>query len=165
MIVSNRDGDYELYATPLDGSPVTKLTDNTADDNAGTGWSPDGSRIAFNSNRGGAGQDVYVMNADGSGVTQLTPNDGFDDDGPVWSPDASQIAFERDRKSTRLNSSHSQISYAVFCLKKKKQRTKINARDPDDRIGLVVLIVHRDKHLRLSAAIHENSHLHQVDRA
>src|SRR2546430_4545129 len=29
---------------------------------------------------------------------------------------------ERDRKSTRLNSSHSQISYAVFCLKKKKHR-------------------------------------------
>src|SRR2546430_16846122 len=30
----------------------------------------------------------------------------------------------RDRKSTRLNSSHSQISYAVFCLKKKKKRNK-----------------------------------------
>src|SRR5205085_12450651 len=30
-----------------------------------------------------------------------------------------------DRKSTRLNSSHSQISYAVFCLKKKKKRKKI----------------------------------------
>src|SRR2546427_2018774 len=29
----------------------------------------------------------------------------------------------RDRKSTRLNSSHSQISYAVFCLKKKKKRS------------------------------------------
>src|SRR2546430_8702632 len=29
-----------------------------------------------------------------------------------------------DRKSTRLNSSHSQISYAVFCLKKKKKRKK-----------------------------------------
>src|SRR2546427_5258768 len=28
-----------------------------------------------------------------------------------------------DRKSTRLNSSHSQISYAVFCLKKKKKKT------------------------------------------
>src|SRR2546430_10888827 len=28
----------------------------------------------------------------------------------------------RDRKSTRLNSSHSQISYAVFCLKKKKNK-------------------------------------------
>src|SRR5688572_33417361 len=29
-----------------------------------------------------------------------------------------------DRKSTRLNSSHSQISYAVFCLKKKKKKIK-----------------------------------------
>src|SRR5688572_32995173 len=29
----------------------------------------------------------------------------------------------RDRKSTRLNSSHSQISYAVFCLKKKKNQS------------------------------------------
>src|SRR2546427_5462481 len=31
------------------------------------------------------------------------------------------INLEADRKSTRLNSSHSQISYAVFCLKKKKK--------------------------------------------
>src|SRR5205085_12235912 len=29
---------------------------------------------------------------------------------------------DQDRKSTRLNSSHSQISYAVFCLKKKKEK-------------------------------------------
>src|SRR2546430_13456763 len=32
-------------------------------------------------------------------------------------------AVQEDRKSTRLNSSHSQISYAVFCLKKKKIST------------------------------------------
>src|SRR2546430_5536220 len=32
---------------------------------------------------------------------------------------------QRDRKSTRLNSSHSQISYAVFCLKKKNSTTRI----------------------------------------
>src|SRR2546427_4908191 len=32
-----------------------------------------------------------------------------------------------DRKSTRLNSSHSQISYAVFCLKKKKTERTVNA--------------------------------------
>src|SRR2546430_13367282 len=32
-------------------------------------------------------------------------------------------AVRGDRKSTRLNSSHSQISYAVFCLKKKKKKT------------------------------------------
>src|SRR3712207_8706481 len=32
---------------------------------------------------------------------------------------------QRDRKSTRLNSSHANISYAVFCLKKKKQKYNI----------------------------------------
>src|SRR2546430_4633692 len=36
----------------------------------------------------------------------------------------------RDRKSTRLNSSHSQISYAVFCLKKKKTIMLLAARLP-----------------------------------
>src|SRR2546430_7025169 len=34
----------------------------------------------------------------------------------------------RDRKSTRLNSSHSQISYAVFCLKKKKNHARCSSR-------------------------------------
>src|SRR5690554_7471666 len=33
-----------------------------------------------------------------------------------------QLLMPEDRKSTRLNSSHVRISYAVFCLKKKKQR-------------------------------------------
>src|SRR6266478_586343 len=40
-----------------------------------------------------------------------------------WSSSTRRLArttSTRDRKSTRLNSSHSQISYAVFCLKKKK---------------------------------------------
>src|SRR2546427_8834982 len=35
------------------------------------------------------------------------------------------LLFFLDRKSTRLNSSHSQISYAVFCLKKKKKKQHI----------------------------------------
>src|SRR5688572_30895601 len=35
---------------------------------------------------------------------------------------ARQRLSKQDRKSTRLNSSHSQISYAVFCLKKKKKK-------------------------------------------
>src|SRR2546430_4244191 len=36
----------------------------------------------------------------------------------------------RDRKSTRLNSSHSQISYAVFCLKKKNQHLDVDDVEP-----------------------------------
>src|SRR5689334_23491017 len=51
-------------------------------------------------------------------------------------PDATYLAWldlsalgwgdDQDRKSTRLNSSHSSISYAVFCLKKKKKKKKKN---------------------------------------
>src|SRR2546427_8648557 len=37
-------------------------------------------------------------------------------------PSCRRSASETDRKSTRLNSSHSQISYAVFCLKKKTMK-------------------------------------------
>src|SRR5688572_31274711 len=41
----------------------------------------------------------------------------------IVEPDFAEILpGGQDRKSTRLNSSHSQISYAVFCLKKKKKR-------------------------------------------
>ena len=36
------------------------------------------------------------------------------------------LMVEKDRKSTRLNSSHVSISYAVFCLKKKKKKTNTN---------------------------------------
>src|SRR2546430_13541864 len=37
------------------------------------------------------------------------------------------LPIRRDRKSTRLNSSHSQISYAVFCLKKKKESYHVDS--------------------------------------
>src|SRR2546427_5248234 len=46
--------------------------------------------------------------------------------GVTWTvrpvPNISAGIWDPDRKSTRLNSSHSQISYAVFCLKKKKKK-------------------------------------------
>src|SRR5688572_31861012 len=42
--------------------------------------------------------------------------------GVVWGSILPTPVKREDRKSTRLNSSHSQISYAVFCLKKKKDR-------------------------------------------
>src|SRR5688572_24995088 len=43
---------------------------------------------------------------------------------PVVNPKIRYDPVREDRKSTRLNSSHSQISYAVFCLKKKKKKKK-----------------------------------------
>src|SRR5690606_38806150 len=50
-----------------------------------------------------------------TGVNKQTAMDNFS---------AMRVALE-DRKSTRLNSSHVKISYAVFCLKKKKQRYEL----------------------------------------
>src|SRR2546430_13300337 len=43
------------------------------------------------------------------------------------SPAEAADRLMKDRKSTRLNSSHSQISYAVFCLKKKKRQLQIRS--------------------------------------
>src|SRR2546427_4852988 len=49
--------------------------------------------------------------------------------GEIRRPDrATDLSQVQDRKSTRLNSSHSQISYAVFCLKKKKLAHQASAR-------------------------------------
>src|SRR3712207_5579622 len=63
----------------------------------------------------GAGFDVFPVNPDGSlGARVSSPSVG-----------AAPFGFDIDRKSTRLNSSHANISYAVFCLKKKKNITMI----------------------------------------
>src|SRR5712691_12278036 len=53
----------------------------------------------------------------------LRGRDGHDERLPAHVRRAAPRPRGGDRKSTRLNSSHSQISYAVFCLKKKKKKT------------------------------------------
>src|SRR2546421_9580962 len=65
---------------------------------------------------GGAGNDVIRLDSEATAGQQALA-------GPAT------ILGGRDRKSTRLNSSHDQISYAVFCLKKKKE-TRIQRPDP-----------------------------------
>src|SRR5256886_4346487 len=56
-----------------------------------------------------------------------------------------------DRKSTRLNSSHSQISYAVFCLKKKKNHKFFGSR--------LLLLEYKCTHLRTCLASRKFSHI------
>lgn len=58
-------------------------------------WSPDGSRIAFASNRSGGDFTLWVMNADGSGARELTPAGQQADVFPTWSPDGQTLAFQR----------------------------------------------------------------------
>src|SRR5690349_22069459 len=49
-----------------------------------------------------------------------------------WDP-TPRSSRRRDRKSTRLNSSHVEISYAVFCLKKKKKKAQLNGQRTESR--------------------------------
>jgi Tol biopolymer transport system component len=82
----------EIFSMNGDGSGVTRLTNNTSDDELPM-WSPDGSKIAFASGRDG-NFEIYVMNADGSGQTRLTNNPSVDNS-PSFSPDGSKIVFSR----------------------------------------------------------------------
>src|SRR2546430_10689312 len=65
----------------------------------------------------GKGKTVAVF---GTGVDQIYPKENSRLVDQILALGGALISEFADRKSTRLNSSHSQISYAVFCLKKKR---------------------------------------------
>lgn len=65
-------------------------------------WSPDGSKIAFDSNRDGD-RDIYVMDADGSNVQNITDESSRDDWRPAWSPDGNRIAFVSSRNGDAIH--------------------------------------------------------------
>ncbi len=90
-----RDGDSALVRADTDGSGtilrITRIVDDTAQ-NFHARPSPDGSQIAFDSNRDGE-RGVYVANADGSNVRRVS-GEGFAAV-PSWSPDGGRLAFVR----------------------------------------------------------------------
>src|SRR3712207_8211704 len=61
------------------------------------------------------------LNSSGGSISET--NSPFSTSSAVWVE--TKVCLSVDRKSTRLNSSHANISYAVFCLKKKKQKLLI----------------------------------------
>ena len=66
------------------GARQTRLTDDPAVD-IRPAWSPDGRRIAFNSDRADGEFDVFAMKADGSSARDLTDDPNFDF-APDWQP-------------------------------------------------------------------------------
>ena len=77
-----------------DGATVLPLTNNADEDGAPT-WSPDGSRIAFDSDRNGGVSKIWIMNSDGTGAFAAAASFSADES-PSWSPDGTKIAFARE---------------------------------------------------------------------
>jgi Tol biopolymer transport system component len=97
VFTSNRSG-IEIYTMASDGTNFSRLTTNDGDGDRDMyirdehpRWSPDGSKIAFHSDRNGS-QDIYVMDADGSNVVQVT-SETSDEVYPEWSPDGKTLVF------------------------------------------------------------------------
>jgi TolB protein len=92
------DTDRGIFVQDRDGGGLRMLFDVAGTYDSAPAWSPDGARIAFQSdaNVDGANpegdMEVWTMAADGSAATQLTRN-AIHDEGPAWSPDGRLLAY------------------------------------------------------------------------
>jgi len=83
----------DIYTMPISGGTATNLTKGVAWDMQPR-FSPDGSKIAFTSDRAG-GDNIWVMNADGSDLKQITKESFRLLNNPTWSPDGNYIAARK----------------------------------------------------------------------
>lgn len=82
----------DIYVKNVDGRVLTRLTNDTSDD-VMPSVSPDGTRVAFTSNRSG-NWDVFVMPISGGSAVQIT-SEASHELHPSWSPDGSELVFCR----------------------------------------------------------------------
>ena len=89
-------GKLDVYAVDADGTNLVRVTHGRGM-SFDPSWSPDGTRVAFRSVRGG-NEEVRVVDADGTRERNLTGHPAMDY-APAWSPDGRRIAFASTRGS------------------------------------------------------------------
>jgi Tol biopolymer transport system component len=92
----------EIWVMNADGSDQMQVSPPSNNFDGTPRWSPDGTKIAWDSTRDDGYGDVFAMDADGSNATNLTDAPDSSDFGPAWSPDGSKILFRSDRDDNNL---------------------------------------------------------------
>ena len=83
----------DIFTVPIEKGPVRNLTNTSGVHDKWPAWSPDGSRIAFISDKSGE-EEIWVVPQSGSGAAeQITSGDKAFLSRPKWSPDGKSIAF------------------------------------------------------------------------
>ncbi|MFA5909698.1 MAG: DPP IV N-terminal domain-containing protein [Vicinamibacterales bacterium] len=94
----NPQGRTRLYTLDLATGSIAAITRGRDHRDENPRWSPDGTRLAFKSNRGTNNYDLYVMDANGGNVVRLTDHPANDQD-PAWMPDGQSLIFTSERDS------------------------------------------------------------------
>jgi len=91
-----------------DGADHVNPTNDERAFDAEPAWSPDGTRIAFWSDRIDDNRDIWVMDADGANPTRLTELPGREEN-PAWSPDGTRLLFNTDSQLYSMDASGGDI--------------------------------------------------------
>ncbi len=92
LVFSRNLQDYDIWRYRAGGAAEPLIVSSLTE--ANPQFSPDGSRIAFESDRSGESEEIWVAQADGSKPVQMTNNFGRHQGTPRWSPDGRWIAFD-----------------------------------------------------------------------